>query len=94
MFGTTAYYWEDKLLFALNTHKKYFQDLGIWVSVPLEFQEQVKGLLKEYRYLDAIPTKKYLLLPAESDTFEDDARVISELILKRSDWIGTIPKSK
>ncbi|RDK85600.1 hypothetical protein [Marinirhabdus gelatinilytica] len=94
MFGVTAYYLEDYLLFALNTNKKYPNDIGIWVATPLETQEELTKLLDEWRYLQRIPTKKYVLLPAESDTFEADARTITELILNRSTLIGTLPKKK
>lgn len=94
LFGTMSYYLGNKILFATCVSEKMPLDIGIWVSAPPEFHESLFPKLRNHRFLKRVPTKKWILLPADSDTFEEDARTIAELIKKGSDWIGTVPKPK
>jgi len=93
-FGTTSYYLGSKIMCATCINDKFPDDTGIWVSSPPEYHDFLFPKLKNYRFLKRVPTKKWILLPAESDTFEEDARTIAELIKKGSEWIGTVPKPK
>ena len=94
LFGTTAYYLDAKIVFAFSTSDKWPEDIGIWIAAPLEHQPLLLEKLKTYRDIQRINTKKWILLPADSDTFEEDARTVADLIKKGSEWIGTVPKPK
>lgn len=94
MFGVKSYYLGQKIILAVSTSEKWPEDKGIWVVAPLEHQDKLLPLLKEYRAIKRIGTKKWFLIPEDSDTFEIDASTIAELINKNSPWIGTIPKPK
>ena len=94
MFGVKSYYLRPKIILAVSTSEKWPEDIGIWVVAPLEHQDKLLPLLKEYRPIKRIGTKKWLLIPEDSDTFEEDASTIAELINGKSLWIGTIPKPK
>lgn len=94
MFGIESYYLGPKIILGVSTSEKWPEDIGIWVSAPPESHNKLLPLLKGYRFLKRIPTKKWILLPEDSDSFEEDAGVIADLIMKNSPWIGTIPKPK
>ncbi len=94
LFGTTSYYLDDKILCATCINEKFPDDTGIWISTPPEYHEFLFPKLKNHRFLKRVPTKKWILLPAESDFFEEDARTIAALIKQGSPWIGTVPKPK
>jgi hypothetical protein len=94
MFGVTSYYLEDKIIAAMNINEQWAADIGIWISTPVETQPELTKFISNYRYLKRIPAKKWILLPADSDTFEEDASIIAALIIKRSPLIGTVPKKK
>ncbi len=94
MFGITSFYLGDKIICAVNDNSKWPNDIGIWISTPMEFHNSLLPLIQNHRFLTRIPTKKWILLPADSDTFEEDATIVAELIKKGSNWIGTVPKPK
>ena len=93
-FGTTSYYLGDKIICATCTNDKFPDDKGIWVSTLPEFHAFLFPKLINQRFLTRVPTKKWILLPEDSDTFEEDARTVAELIKTGSEWIGTVPKPK
>ena len=94
MFGIKSYYLGPKIILGVSKNEKWPEDIGIWVSTPVKFHDMLLPLLQEYRFLKRIPTKKWILLPESSDSFEEDATTIANLILKGSPWIGTVPKPK
>lgn len=94
MFGVDAFYYEEKIVFALREKDKNPHDNGIWIATKLEHHEQLKKQIKDVRIIKDFGPKTWMLLPADSDHFEEGMIKVSELIKEHSELIGNVPKPK
>lgn len=94
MFGVDAYYLDDKMIVALREKEKNPVDNGIWIATKKEHHQKLKQQLTSVKNIETIGIKAWLMLPAESDYFERDSRILAELIHTHSPLIGTLPKPK
>ncbi|WP_109300687.1 hypothetical protein [Aquimarina sp. AU474] len=94
MFGIDAFYYGDKIVFALRQKDNHIEDNGIWIATKTEHHEELRSLIKDVRMIKVYGLKSWLLLPDDSDYFEEGARQIAKLIKQHSILIGNIPKLK
>lgn len=94
MFGVDAFYVEEKILFALRQKESYSQDNGIWIATKVKFHNELKQKIKDLKLIEVYGLKTWLVLPEDSDFFEEGAIKIVELIKTNSELIGNIPKPK
>jgi hypothetical protein len=96
MFGCHAIYIGEKITIILRNRKDHEDDNGVWIATSSKDHE---SLLKEFSSLRSInllggKITEWQNLPADGDSFEEDAIKICELILAGDSRIGKIPKRK
>jgi hypothetical protein len=96
MFGCHAVYVHDKLVLILRERESHPDDNGVWVAVREGNHER---FAKEFPSMRSIglfgpgPTG-WQVIPADSNSFEEDVVQICRYVLKRDPGIGSIPKAK
>lgn len=96
MFGAYGVYHEDKILMILRKKEKIDKDTGIWFGIPDEFVQEIKKqfpVLKNLTLFGKPPTAWQVLRESDPE-FEETALTFCDLIKKKDDRIGRIPKSK
>ena len=89
MFGVDSFYYKEKIVFALRKKEESIEDNGIWIASKIEHHEVLKGLIKDLRHIKMYGIKSWLLLPEDSDYFEQGVLKIAELIKEQNiqvDW--------
>ena len=94
MFGVDAYYLEGRMLFALREKETQPQDNGIWIATTKQHHQKLRHQFKSIKPIEEHRIKSWLMLDSQHDAFEADAFYLAELIIKRSELIGTTPKAK
>jgi hypothetical protein len=96
MFGCTAVYVDDKIMFVLRDRENHVGDNGVWVATT---PDNHKSLQKEFPSMRSLqmfgPGKTgWQVLPADSDDFEDSVLKACSFVLGNDPRIGKIPKNK
>ncbi len=94
MFGSHAIYIGEKIYFALRESEKKPIDNGVWIATEKEHHQKLFQLFESLRYFKTIPMKKWILLPADADDFEEVGMQLCEMIKQNHPAIGIIPNSK
>ena len=94
MFGTVAIYAGPKIVLAVRQREENPIDNGIWISIQLENQNELKRSFPSLRNLETYKIRTWLLLPETANDFEEIAKAIAEMIKANSPLIGTVPKPK
>ncbi|TPN89074.1 hypothetical protein [Aquimarina algicola] len=94
MFGIDAFYYKEKIVFCLREKESNNDDNGVWIATKIDFHESLKEQIKDLRMIKMYPIKSWILLPADSDYFEEGVETIATLIKQNSPYVGVIPKPK
>jgi hypothetical protein len=96
MFGCHAIYVQNKIVLMLRRKEDFPEDNGVWVASTPEHKSKLKAEFPTLRSIGLFGevTSTWQNLPQISDSFEEDVKRICELILKRDQRIGKIPKTK
>lgn len=96
MFGATAIYIGEKIVFILYDGSKSAADKGVWVCTSAEHHESLRKELPSLRSIQVFetPVTSWQNLPADSDTFEESVMHACDLVMKNDIRIGRIPKKK
>jgi hypothetical protein len=96
MFGCTAVYVGDKIVFILRQKGNPIPDDGVWLATTAEHHESLQKDFPTMRSIELFgpgPTG-WQVLPADSDDFEDNVLKACAFILQSDPRIGKIPKSR
>ncbi|CAN5706492.1 hypothetical protein BH10BDE1_BH10BDE1_02820 [soil metagenome] len=94
MFGARGVYYDGKIVFILRDRPSSPQDNGLWIATTGEHHESLRNEFPEMRSIELFgpgPTG-WQNIPLESETFEESALRICELIRARDPRVGKIPK--
>ncbi len=95
MFGCTAVYVEEKIVFILRD-KKSDADNGVWVATTKEHHASLKRELPSLRSITVLGAgvTGWQILPVDGDDFEDSVLRACEMVREGDPRIGKIPKAK
>ena len=96
MFGSLAVYVREKIVFILRDQSADPQANGVWLAVPLEFQE---SLLTDFPNTKPVhimgkDINGWRLLAVDSGDFEESALRACGLVAKGDPRIGKVPNTK
>ena len=99
MFSGFAVYIEDRIHMMLRDHAKDPQDNGIWLVLSEEADPADPRLRRELPSLRAITmltgkVNHWLLIPGDSERFEEDALCACDMILRKDPRLGRVPQSR
>jgi hypothetical protein len=95
MFGCTAVYVEEKIVFILRD-KKADEDNGVWLATTREHHASLRRELPNMRSIRVFGPDEtgWQVLPSDADDFEDAVLRACALVRAGDERIGKIPKSK
>lgn len=88
MFGNHAIYVDEKIVLATRANTNKPIDNGIWIATKAEHHESLKAQFPSIINLKLYNIKKWLLLPSDSEDFEEVALNLCELIKANDPRIG------
>jgi hypothetical protein len=99
MFGAHTVYLQDKVVLWLRDNSRAPEDNGLWLVLSEVTDPADKSLKKDFPSLRPIALlsgqiQHWLLIPADSPTFEQEALHACDLLLAHDPRIGRIPKSR
>lgn len=96
MFGSVGVYAGEKIVMILRKKEKDAHANGVWVATAPEHHESLKKLLPSMRDFNifGINISNWQLLPAHCDMFEEEVTILCELIRRKDERIGRIPKGR
>jgi hypothetical protein len=96
MFGCTAVYVEEKIVFALRDKSDSRQDNGVWVATTSEHHASLRRQLPSLRSIAVFGGGEtgWQVIPADSDDFEESVILACSLVLSGDARIGKIPKPR
>jgi hypothetical protein len=96
MFGATAVYANDKIVFALRDKATSTADNGVWLATTEEHHASLRRELPSLRSIAIFGsgTTGWQIVPVESDRFEEDATRACELVVAGDPRIGKIPPKR
>jgi hypothetical protein len=94
MFGCTAVYVEEKIVFILR-HKKDADD-GVWLATTKEHHESLRRELPNMRSITVFGTgvTGWQVLPSDADDFEESVLRATALVRAGDLRVGKVPKGK
>jgi hypothetical protein len=95
MFGCTAVYVGDKIVFVLRDKKKD-TDNDVWVATTNDHHASLRRELPSLRSIAVFGTGEtgWQVLPADTDDFEESVLRACALVRARDERIGKVPKAK
>ena len=83
MFGCTAVYVGEKIVFVLREKEDHTQDNGVWIATTREHHESLKKDFPTMRSIGVLgpPPTGWQILPADNSNFEVDVVKACELVL-------------
>jgi hypothetical protein len=96
MFGCTAVYVGNKIVFILRDRGNSPPDDGVWIATTAEHHESLRRDLPSMRDIEIFgpgPTG-WQVLPVSSGDFEESVRLACDFVLRGDERIGKIPKSR
>jgi hypothetical protein len=97
MFGCTAVYVDDKIVFMLRDRKSSARDNGVWVATTGEHHTALRRELPSLRSIAVFGRSSetgWQVLPADDDRFEEQVTRACQLVLARDPRIGKTPKAR
>lgn len=93
MFGCTAVYVEDKILFVLRDRPSSPRDNGVWVATTSEHHASLRQELPCLRSIAVLGSgvTGWQVLPAEADGFEESVLRACALVRAGDPRIGKVP---
>jgi hypothetical protein len=94
MFGCTAVYVEEKILFVLRD--KNDQDTGVWIATTKEHHASLRRELPNMRSIKVLGAGEtgWQVLPANADDFEESVLRACALVLAGDPRLGKVPASR
>lgn len=95
MFGATAVYVEEKIVFILRDKKKDTDD-GVWVATTKEHHGSLRRELPSLRsiLIFGVGETGWQILPVDAPDFEESVRAACELVRRGDPRIGKTPKAR
>jgi len=95
MFGCTAVYVEEKIVFILRD-KKNDADSGVWVATTKEHHVSLRSELPSLRSITVLGTGEtgWQVLPTDTEDFEELVLRACALVRVGDPRIGKVPKAK
>ena len=97
MFGCTAVYLGNKIVFILREREENRDDNGVWVATTAEHHTSLQKDFPSMRSIRLFETEGptgWQNLPAEADDFEELVLKACAFVRRNDPRIGKIPKSK
>lgn len=96
MFGCTAVYVEDKIVFILRDRPTRPADNGVWIATVREHHASLRAELPSMRSIGVLGDGEtgWQILPAGVLEFEEHVLRACELVKKRDPRIGKVPKPR
>ncbi len=94
MFGCTAVYVEEKIVFVLRD--KNDQDTGVWIATTKEHHASLRLQLPNMRSIKVFGVGEtgWQVLAADSDDFEESVLRACSLVLAGDPRLGKVPASR
>jgi hypothetical protein len=94
MFGSTAVYVDDRIVFILRNKGNGNIDDGVWVVFEREHIAEMLALLPALRTIDVLGGRAggWRKLAADSPTFEEDVLAACRLVKQGDPRIGKVPE--
>lgn len=96
MFGATAVYIDEKIVFLLRDKGRDADD-GVWVCTDFEHHVSLRRELPSLRSIEVFGTSgatRWQILPSDADDFEDSVLLACKLARARDPRLGRTPKPK
>jgi hypothetical protein len=95
MFGCTAVYVGEKIVFILRD-KKNDDDNGVWIATTKAHHGSLRGVLPNMRSIAVLGTGEtgWQILPLDTEDFEGSALRACALVRAADPRIGKVPKPK
>ena len=98
MFGCHAIYSNGKILLIVRKKNDHTDANGIWIATGKEHHERLRkkfpSMQSVYILSDGKNETGWQMIHENADDFEDSAIKLCELILKRDERIGKVPKAR
>lgn len=96
MFGCHALYVENKIVLILRKRDTDKDDNGVWIATGRNYHQSLKKEFPSLRSIGVLGSgeSNWQMIPEDADDFEESAIKACDLILKRDERIGKVPKQK
>lgn len=95
MFGCTAVYVEDKIVFVLRDRSSSRGDNGVWIATTVEHHESLRPVLPSMRSIAVLgAVTGWQVLPADAPDFEESVLRACALVRRGDARIGKVPKTR
>lgn len=97
MFGCTAIYVDEKIVFVLRERPAHPEDNGVWLATTREHHASLREDLPSLRSIGVLGgggETGWQILPAAGPDFEDEVLRACAMVLREDVRIGKIPKRK
>ena len=95
MFGCIGLYNGHTILVVLRDKDDPEEDRGIWICTSFEHHKSLERDLEDLRYISTFGNKsRWLLLPEDSPSFEENSFKLADFILEQDKRIGREGKIK
>jgi len=97
-FGCHSIYLGDKIMLILRDKKDMPEINGVWIATSHESHESLKKTFPSMRsvaiFTDGTKESAWQMIPADANDFESSVLELCQLIRRRDDRIGRVPKKK
>lgn len=96
MFGCTAVYVDDKIVFALRERPTGRADNGVWVATVREHHASLRAEMPSLRSITVfgIGESGWQVLPVDAPDFEESVSHACSLVRSRDPRVGKVPKPR
>jgi hypothetical protein len=95
MFGCTAVYVDEKIIFILREKEDFPKDNGVWVATSQEHHESLKKDFPSLRKITIFGENGgWRILPADARDFEEAVNFACEKVIEGDLRIGKVPKAR
>ncbi len=97
MFGCTAVYVGEKIVFILRDRPSHAEDNGVWLATTRDHHASLRSDLPSLRSIGVLGgggETGWQILPASEESFEDEVLRACAMVLREDPRIGKIPKRK
>jgi len=96
MFGCTAVYVGEKIVFALRDKRSDDDDSGVWIATTKEHHASLRREMPSLRSITVFGSgeSSWQVVPKDALDFEESTILACALVRRGDPRIGTIPKAK